>query len=216
MLEKMDEFFDNRIEGYEEHMLNCIESAAEFYDFTARRLPMVQGAKLLDLGCGTGLELGRYFELNPSARVTGIDLSAKMLSVLENKFPDKDLTLINGSYFDVSLGENEYDGAVSVESLHHFTLEEKIPLYSKLYESLKENSVFILTDYFSLTDEEELAHRAELIRIKKKNELSDTEFYHYDTPLTVEHEISALKSAGFCRVEVLKTWGQTATIKATK
>ena len=216
MLEKMDEFFDNRIEGYEEHMLNCIESAAEFYDFTARSLPMDQGAKLLDLGCGTGLELGRYFELNPSARVTGIDLSAKMLCVLENKFPDKDLTLINGSYFDVSLGENEYDGAVSVESLHHFTLEEKIPLYSKLYESLKENSVFILTDYFSLTDEEELAHRAELIRIKKENELSDTEFYHYDTPLTVEHEISALKSAGFCRVEVLKTWGQTATIKATK
>ena len=216
MLEKMEEFFDNRIDGYEEHMLSCIESAKEFYEFTAQNLPRNNGAKILDLGCGTGLELDSYFPLNPDAEIVGIDLSEKMLEMLRKKFNGKNIKLINGSYFDVPFGKDEFDGAVSVESLHHFTLEEKIPLYSKLYESLKENSVFILTDYFSLTNEEERAHRAELIRIKKENGLSDTEFYHYDTPLTVEHEISALKRAGFCRVEMLKTWGQTATIKSTK
>ena len=30
-----------------------------------------------------------------------------------------------GSYFDVPLGEGVFDTAVSVESLHHFTKEEK-------------------------------------------------------------------------------------------
>ena len=34
MLEKMADFFDARLEGYEEHMLECIESAREFYPFT--------------------------------------------------------------------------------------------------------------------------------------------------------------------------------------
>ena len=50
MLEKMAEFFDNRIDGYEEHMLTCIESAEEFYPFTAQCLPMAPGAMVLDLG----------------------------------------------------------------------------------------------------------------------------------------------------------------------
>ena len=39
MLEKMAEFFDSRIEEYEEHQMNAIRSAAEFYPFTASLLP---------------------------------------------------------------------------------------------------------------------------------------------------------------------------------
>ena len=33
--------------------------------------------------------------------------------------------------------------------------------------------------------------------------IADGDFYHYDTPLTVQHEIEALSSAGFSFVEVL-------------
>ena len=44
----------------------------------------------------------------------------------------------------------------------------------------------------------------------------DNEFYHYDTPLTVAHETEALLEAGFSSVEVLKNWGATYTVKATK
>ena len=39
------------------------------------------------------------------------------------------------------LGENGFDAAVSVESLHHFTKEEKIPLYAKVRAALKEGGV---------------------------------------------------------------------------
>lgn len=71
-----------------------------------------------------------------------------MLSALKNKFSDKDITLICGSYFDIPFGESVFDAAVSVESLHHFTKEEKIPLYAKLHAALKDNGYFILTDFF--------------------------------------------------------------------
>ena len=57
MLEKMGEFFDSRLAMYDEHQLTAIESARELYRFTAERLPGRPGARLLDLGCGTGLEL---------------------------------------------------------------------------------------------------------------------------------------------------------------
>ena len=128
MLEKMSDFFEARLDGYDEHMLREIESATEFYPFTADLLPRGAGARILDLGCGTGLELEFYFALNPSACVTGIDLSDGMLSALRRKLVGRDITLLCGSYFDLPFERCAYDAAVSVESLHHFTKTEKIGL----------------------------------------------------------------------------------------
>lgn len=214
VLEKMAAFFEARLEGYDAHMLETIEGSPEFYPFTARQLPMAPEAAVLDLGCGTGLELQWYFPLNPTARVTGIDLSEGMLAALREKFPDKSLTLVCGSYFDVPLEEHSFDGAVSVESLHHFTPEEKVPLYAKLHRALKPGSCFILTDYFAPTPEEEQLYRRELLRLKQEQGIADRDFYHYDTPLTTAHEIQALTAAGFSHVEILGSWGATHTLKA--
>lgn len=67
-----------------------------------------------------------------------------------------------------------------------------------------------------MSDEEALFHRSELLRLKKEEGIKDKEFYHYDTPLTVEHEIGCLESAGFSFVKVLNQWGPTYTIKAIR
>ena len=216
MLERMDLFFEARLSGYDEHMLRDIEGAREFYPFTASLLPRAHGTRVLDLGCGTGLELGSYFRLAPEAKVTGIDLSEGMLAALEEKFPGKDLELILGSYFEVPLGEEAFDAAVSVESLHHFTREEKLGLYRRLHRALKEDGCFILTDYFADTDEQEQYFRRELLRQKAEQGLGDGGFYHYDTPLTRNHEMAALREAGFRDVTDLKHWGATHCIRAVK
>ncbi len=214
MLEKMSEFFENRLDGYDEHMLTNIAFAAVFYPFTADCLPKNPNCRILDLGCGTGLELEYYFDVNPSARVTGIDLSEKMLNALREKFPNKVIQLIQGSYFAIPLGIAEYDAAVSVESLHHFTKAEKIPLYAKLHDALKENGYFILTDYFAYDEEDERNLYATLLKLKNEQGIADNEFYHFDTPLTVDHEIEALTEAGFSTVEILGHWENTYTLKA--
>ena len=216
MLEEMGAFFDARSDGYEAHQLSRIESARTFYPFTAACLPRTPDAAVLDLGCGTGLELGYYYDLVPTARVTGVDLAPGMLDALRRKFPDKDLTLILGSYFDVPFGEEAFDAAVSVESLHHFTKEEKLPLYRKLRAALKPGGWFILTDYFALSEAEERRRRRELLRLIEAQGLPEGRFYHYDTPLTGAHETEALLEAGFSSVEVLGRWGATLTLKASK
>ena len=216
MLEKMSDFFEARLVGYDEHMMTNIVSATEFYPFTASMLPTSENCHILDLGCGTGLELTYYLAENPSARITGIDLSRGMLNALQEKFRDRNINLICGSYFDVAFGEHCFDAAVSVESLHHFKKADKIPLYAKLWRALKPDGYFILTDYFSLTDAEEQTFFAELSRLKTEQGISNDEFYHFDTPLTVRHETEALLEAGFSSITVLKSWGVTYTIKAKK
>lgn len=216
MLEKMNDFFNKRVDGYEEHQLNVIDGAHEFYPYTASCLPMHENAEVLDLGCGTGLELGFYFKYNPTAKVTGIDLAESMLEVLKNKFSDKELNAICGSYFDIPFGEECYDAVVSVESLHHFTKEKKTALYKKVFQALKKGGYFILTDYFAETDEQECFYRQGLLQLKAEQGICDDEFYHYDTPLTKTNELQALNNAGFSSVMIIAEWGATAAIKAIK
>ena len=215
-LEKMDDFFAVRIDGYDEHMKTNIEGASGFYAYTASLLPGTAGSRVLDLGCGTGLELEEYFTLNPGANVTGVDLSREMLNALKAKFPGKDLTLIRASYFDTPFGEKQYDAAVSVESLHHFPAGLKASLYEKLHSALRENGVFVLTDYFAESEEMEKEYFQNLADLKREQGLPDDEFYHYDTPLLVEHETDILRRAGFREVRIMKQWGEsTFTVLAT-
>ena len=215
-LEQMNDFFAARVEGYDEHMRTTIEGADDFYAYTASLLPAEKDARVLDLGCGTGLELEEYFRLNPDAAVTGIDLSDAMLNALKTKFPDRKLSLVQGSYFDVPFGENTYDAAISVESLHHFTAEKKEGLYARLHAALKKNGFFVLTDYFAESDEQEKELFRNLKQLKQEQGLPEDVFFHYDTPLTVEHETQALERAGFSEVRAMKNWGHTFTLIARR
>ena len=215
-LERMDEFFAARVDGYDEHMRTNIEGASGFYAYTASLLPGNRDACLLDLGCGTGLELEEYFRINPDASVTGIDLSDAMLNVLKSKFPDRKLRLVRDSYFSAPLGEKAYDAAVSVESLHHFPAEQKLDLYRKLHAALKDHGRFVLTDYFAESEELEEEYFRNLEQLRREQDLPDGVFFHYDTPLTVEHEMQVLRQAGFAEVRKMKTWGTTVTLLAGK
>ena len=216
MLEKMSDFFNRRLDGYEDHQLNAIVGAKEFYPYAESLLPKHKGARVLDLGCGTGLELDYYFAFNPEALVTGIDLAEDMLAALKKKFERKPITIIQGSYFNVPLEKDSFDAVVSVESLHHFTKEEKVPLYRKVWQALTAGGYFILTDYIAMAEEEEAYLMYEFKRLKAEGGIQDNQLYHFDTPLTIDHEIQALKEAGFSSVEPIREWGATCTIKATK
>ena len=210
--EKMAEFFENRLDIYEKHQMEAIACADVFYPLTAQKLPKQSGAQVLDLGAGTGLELGFYYPLNKTAKVTCVDLSPKMLDVLKKKFSEYSPKIICGSYFDIEFEEEKFDAVVSVESLHHFTYAEKVILYKKIRRALKKDGVFILTDYM---EDDEIAEKAGFER--KNNMLSGLNeegvFWHIDTPLTVEHEMQALIEGGFC-VTHCGRWGKTSLLEA--
>ncbi len=216
MLEPMGEFFARRLAGYDEHMRRDIQGAEEFYPATATLLPDFPGCRVLDLGCGTGLELETWLPAHPEAEVTGIDLSPEMLEALRVKFPDARLDLRCGSYLELPLGEGEYDAAVSVESLHHFAPETKLGLYRRLHAALKPGGYFLLTDYFTAGPAEEAAFFRELAELRTREGLAPDALVHFDTPLTAEHELALLEEAGFGPLEVLGTWGATALIRARK
>ena len=74
----------------------------------------------------------------------------------------------------------------------------------------------MLTDFFADTDDQEVFFRSELIRLRKEQNLPDDVFYHYDTPMTTEHEKKILLAAGFSKVEELGNWDSTHALRAEK
>ena len=197
-LENMDAFFDARIAGYEEHMAHW----SEHYKWISELLPG-DITTLLDLGCGTGLELDTIFARFPELNVTGIDLSAEMLAELRRKHSGRLLTLIQADYFSHDLGENCFDAAVSVETLHHFTARKKIGLFSRINRSLKPGGVYLECDYIAVTQAIEDLTFSECRRRRLRDQIPSDTYVHFDTPLTLEHEMAALKAAGFRTVELI-------------
>lgn len=214
-LEKMDAFFDARVEGYEEHMLSDIDAAPDFYRETIHNLPKVPGMHVLDLGCGTGLELEGVFQAVPDAEVTGIDVSQKMLGKLHAHFANmgKRVTLVWGDYLEHDFGVERYDTVLSVESLHHFAPETKQQLYWKLHLCLKPGGVFLNTDYIAKDEAEQAAAFEAYARLSDGKPAG---YFHFDTPLTVENECRLLRGAGFQNVRCVWQKDATAILLAQK
>ena len=200
--ESMEDFFAARVDIYDDHMLTEMELSRFYNDIPNWIESSRRDLRLLDLGCGTGLELEGLFKKYPDMQATGIDLSPEMLTRLEEKYPDKALDLVCASYFDVDFGE-AYDAVLSVYSLHHFTEAQKLGLYRKIHEALVPGGVFINGDFTVTTPELKDLFMSQSIRIRTEHGITDGEFFHIDTPLTVETELRLLKEAGFTSIRVL-------------
>ena len=211
----MSEFFTKRVDGYDKHMINNVEGCKEGYVKMAELLPQ-DVKEILDLGCGTGLELDEIFRTKPYIYVTGIDLTKAMLDKLKQKHSDKNLSLINANYFDYDFGSCKFDAAISFQTMHHFSHEEKIKLYSKVFNALRGNGQYIECDYMIENQEEENFYYSENERIRKENNIQDNEFYHYDTPCTIDNQIKMLYKAGFENVKINFRIGNTTIIVARK
>lgn len=145
-IEQMSDFFTARVDGYDAQMLNNVEGCKNGYEKMAQLLPE-NAQNIVDLGCGTGLELNGIFKIHPDIHVTGIDLTQAMLDKLKEKYPHKNMTLVNASYFDYDFGTERFDAAISFQTMHHFSHEDKLKLYSKIYEGLKNGGQYIESDY---------------------------------------------------------------------
>lgn len=211
-IEEMTDFFSKRMDIYEkvhlEHWEKEYAHIADYFDGALHAL--------LDIGCGTGLELEAIYQRFPKAKVTGIDLSEDMLKKLQAKYRDKDVELILSDYFEYPFGRERYDAALSFETLHHFKYEKKQKIYDKLFQAIKQDGYYIECDYIACSDEEEMLCLEQCAYKRRVNNIPDDVFIHIDIPLTLEHQIELMGNAGFNDIKVLYENCGTMIIKAKK
>ena len=104
----------------------------------------------------------------------------------------------NKDFFDVDLGNNEFDYVISVMALHHFLEKEKLLLYKRILTSLKTNGLFINSDYI-IDDPNYEMERFE--QFKKIQEEYPGQLFHFDIPFTEERERKVLVESGFRSID---------------
>ena len=191
---EMNDFFNKVVDiDYDERHLKLIEEKEKIIDFLPKNME-----KVIDLGAGTGLQLIKLYKKYPNVHTIAIDISDGMLKKLEERHISDNITIVNKSFFDYDFG-NDIDAVISSQALHHFEPKDKLTLYKKVYDCLKKDGVFVNEDYFAEDEETEkqlFEDYYNLVRGEGK---------HYDTPLTIDHEIEILKKVGFSSVETCIT-----------
>jgi len=204
----MGDFFNARASDYDEVHTGHIDGGIATKDLIAHYLP--EGARdILDLGCGTGLELPALFVRFPGARVVGIDLAEDMLALLRERCAGFDVETLCMSYFDYDFPPCQFDAVISVMSLHHFTPAQKLDLYTRARSALKPGGVFLNCDYFIQSP---LRARLNFLRLALLRH--EPGAMHFDTPLTAKQEMRVLRRAGFEGVEAAWTNNNTKVIMA--
>ncbi len=103
----------------------------------------VAAVTILDLGTGTGETLRRVASCHPTARLTGIDESDRMLAVARGVVPGADLRVAR---LQDDLPEGPFDVVVSALAVHHLDAPEKAELFRRVAARLAPGGRFVLAD----------------------------------------------------------------------
>ena len=123
---------NKRAQGYLERVISYVDRILE--DLPA-------GAKVLDLGCGTGEPVAKHL-VERGFAVTGVDESEQMLKFARQTVPEAEL--IHADMVTVELMET-FDAAVVWDSMFHVERKHHAAIYRKLAHALRAGGQVLLS-----------------------------------------------------------------------
>lgn len=130
--------YERQAAAYDAQRSRALFEARWLARFTAC-LPV--GGHVLDLGCGTGEPIARWF-LAEGFTVTGVDYADAMLDLARTRWPDGDWR--QGDMRSLDLGET-FDGIICWNSFFHLTQDEQRAFMPTLRKHLKPGGSALLT-----------------------------------------------------------------------
>jgi ubiquinone/menaquinone biosynthesis C-methylase UbiE len=101
---------------------------------------VVKGGDVLDIGCGPGRDLATL--LTRGFKATGIDTSAKMLTIARKHAPQAKLTQMDAVH--LHFPDISFDGVLSYYALIHLSTDLMLQAFGEIYRVLKPGAPFLL------------------------------------------------------------------------
>ncbi|MFX1312422.1 MAG: class I SAM-dependent methyltransferase [Promethearchaeota archaeon] len=98
-------------------------------------------AHVLDAGCGAGIPTTKFL-VKRGIKVTGIDLSEKMLLMARRNVPN--VEFIKMDIKDLKFEENTFDGIISVYTLFHIPKNNHFSIFKKFFEILRPGGILLI------------------------------------------------------------------------
>jgi cyclopropane fatty-acyl-phospholipid synthase-like methyltransferase len=99
------------------------------------------GARVLDVGCGTGLPIARYVA-GRGFRVTGVDASAKMLAIARRTVPEA--TFLHADMLELP-DVGPFAAVVAWDSVFHVDRRRHAGLYGRIRDLLEDGGWLLLS-----------------------------------------------------------------------
>lgn len=214
-LRDMQQFFADRADTWEHFVkVAWLPNAYEYYYslIASQVAPTDEPIRILDLGCGGGIEFEWIFARAPNAQITGVDQSAAMLANLRRKFEDRlhQFTLTQESYLTCALEEAAFDYAITSMSVHYFRPGIRREIYQRIFQAIKPLGLYIEGTYSAadLKEEKEVLDYFETVTAGQDD--VDTGRFKVNVPLYPGTVSDLLLQVGFTDV----TWPEDGDMVA--
>ncbi|MFY9637614.1 MAG: class I SAM-dependent methyltransferase [Methanobacterium sp.] len=183
----------------------------------------ITAPRILDLGAGTGLLTENIFNKYSRGYFTLIDISEEMLDIARKRFKNNlNFKYILGDYLKADF-EDSFDIIISSLSIHHLEDNDKRIIYSKVYELLNDDGIFLNADQvLAPSPENEYIYQKNwwekietgTLNLDEKDVIIDR--MKHDKPATLENNIIWLKNSGFTNVDVFYKYYNFCVLYAKK
>lgn len=103
---------------------------------------IVEGKKVLDLGCGTGVPFDTYLR-KQGYDLTGVDIADKHIEKARENLPEAEF--IQGDFFEQDFKQNSFDVVVSFYAIFHIPREEHERLFTRIRKWVDDNGLILVT-----------------------------------------------------------------------
>lgn len=111
----------------------------EYLDLIIQAIP--QGGTILDVGCGSGEPIAKYF-IEQGFSVTGIDSSSRMIQMCQHRFPQATFHCKDMRTLALS---QRFDAILAWDSFFHLTHQEQRHMFSIFQNHIKPNGLLLFT-----------------------------------------------------------------------
>ena len=214
-------------EQYDQDIANAIPSHRrihrEIMQYVSNMWERDAVIDVLDLGVGTGITAKCVQEILPSANLTVMDFSEKMIASAGKKLGIGKVAYLTGDYTTAVFEKGKYNLILSVIGMHHQSDVNKLLMFNKIYRALDpDTGIFIFADLMTFRDPLVAARNAALhyhhLVENAADERTLEEWAHHHMYLNklapVEDQLDWLKQVGFVNVQVLFQEFETTLIVA--
>lgn len=120
----------------------ALEDTVYKWSVIKKYIPQDPKIVILDYGCGKGVITEKVLELNPSAKITGVDVSETAIEFVKNKIKNQRFLAIKESE-KLLFNDNTFDFILLLDVLEH--VYDVGQLLSELHRVLKKNGQILIS-----------------------------------------------------------------------